>query len=252
MISIVREVIRDLFLRLGYKISRTDPGFPPDFDDATVSLIQSVRPFTGTTKERVFALLESVEYIVKHNIPGDIVECGVGRGGSMMAVAQTLKNIGASRKIYLFDTFEGMTEPTDVDKDFRGKSASEIFRKEYKNTDNNWCLSSLDEVKRNLWDTGYDKNQIVFVKGKVEDTIPAYAPDQISLLRLDTDWYESTYHELVHLYSRLSVGGVLIIDDYGHWEGAKKAVDQFIDENQLKVLLNRIDYTGRICVKIEA
>ena len=74
------------------------------------------------------------------------------------------------------------------------------------------------------------------------------APEQISLLRLDTDWYESTKHELVHLSPKLSVG-VLIVDDYGHWEGARRAVDEYIDELQLRILLCRIDYTGRVAVK---
>lgn len=95
------------------------------------------------------------------------------------------------------------------------------------------------------------RSNCFFVKGKVEDTVPEKAPDRISLLRLDTDWYESTYHGLLHLYPRLSVGGVLIIDDYGHWAGAKKAVDQYLNENHLKLLLNRIDDTGRIGVKLE-
>jgi hypothetical protein len=100
--------------------------------------------------------------------------------------------------------------------------------------------------------TGYDARHIAYVKGKVEETLPQDAPDQIALLRLDTDWYESTYHELVHLYPRLAVGGVLIIDDYGHWQGARRAVDQYISENKLKLLLNRVDYTARICVKSHA
>jgi O-methyltransferase len=120
-----------------------------------------------------------------------------------------------------------------------------------KNTSFVWAYSPLDEVKQNLRDTGYQEDQVVFVKGKVEDTIPRDAPERISLLRLDTDWYESTYHELVHLYPRISVGGVLIIDDYGHWAGARQAMDQYIAENHAKLLLHRIDYTGRIAVKLE-
>jgi O-methyltransferase len=87
--------------------------------------------------------------------------------------------------------------------------------------------------------------------GKVEDTFPKDTPDKIAILRLDTDWYESTRHELIHLYPKLSIGGVLIIDDYGHWEGARKAVDEYINDNTLRILLNRIDYTGRIAVKMD-
>jgi hypothetical protein len=98
-------------------------------------------------------------------------------------------------------------------------------------------------------DTGYQEDKIIFVKGKVEETLPKDAPKEISILRLDTDWYESTYHELIHLYPRLSVGGVLIIDDYGHWEGARRAVDDYVKLQKPPLLLNRIDYSGRICVK---
>ncbi len=112
-----------------------------------------------------------------------------------------------------------------------------------------WAYSALEEVKHNLLSTGYPAERISFIKGKVEETIPLNAPPQIALLRLDTDWYESTYHELVHLFPRLSSGGILIIDDYGHWKGARKAVDKYFSENKLDLLLHRIDYSGRICVK---
>jgi hypothetical protein len=115
-----------------------------------------------------------------------------------------------------------------------------------------WAFSSLSEVKSNLDRTGYDPSHLNFVVGRVEDTIPAQAPERIALLRLDTDWYQSTYHELVHLFPRLSVGGVLIIDDYGHWAGARKAVDQYVEERQLRLLLNRVDYTARIGIKLDA
>jgi hypothetical protein len=97
--------------------------------------------------------------------------------------------------------------------------------------------------------TNYPQDKLNYVVGKVEDTIPETLPRKIALLRLDTDWYESTLHELNHLYPLLTEGGVLIIDDYGHWQGAKKAVDEYIEKNKLKILLNRIDYTGRIAIK---
>jgi len=111
------------------------------------------------------------------------------------------------------------------------------------------AYSPLDDVRRVMRDTGYRQDKVIFIKGKVEETLPSYAPKQVAILRLDTDWYESTYHELIHLYPRLSGGGVLIIDDYGHWEGARRAVDEYIHGQNLRLLLNRIDYSGRICVK---
>jgi hypothetical protein len=97
--------------------------------------------------------------------------------------------------------------------------------------------------------SGYDAARLRFVKGKVEDTVPAQAPARIAILRLDTDWYESTRHELEHLDPRLSPGGVLIIDDYGHWAGCRQAVDEYFASRKLHALLNRVDYTGRIAVK---
>ena len=82
----------------------------------------------------------------------------------------------------------------------------------------------------------------------VEETIPDGAPEQIALCRLDTDWYESTIHEMEHLYPRMTPGGVLLIDDYGHFMGCKRAVDEYIEKNQRALLLNRIDFTGRLIV----
>ena len=103
---------------------------------------------------------------------------------------------------------------------------------------------------KNLYATGYPKNNFVFIQGPVETTIPAPStPKKIALLRLDTDWYQSTYHELTYLYPRLVKGGVIIIDDYGHWPGARKACDKYFKVNNINILLNRIDYTGRIGIK---
>jgi hypothetical protein len=256
----MKKGIKAILRRLGYDLvphtfggsKAVTAGFPPDFDQATMALFRDVEPYTMTSRERVFALRRSVEYIVRHDIPGAFVECGVWKGGSAMAMAKTLIELGkADRMLYLFDTFEGMPPPTADDRNYRGEAAEELLKRPDANP---WLkgVSPLDEVKANLGATAYPPARAIFVKGRVEDTVPSKAPETIALLRLDTDWYESTYHELRHLYPRLSVGGVLIIDDYGHWEGARKAVDQFVDENRLKLLLCRIDYTGRIAVKVEA
>lgn len=223
--------------------------FPADFDTQTRDLYRAVQKYTMTSKERVFALRQSVEYLVRCQVPGDIVECGVWKGGSMMAVALTLKALGEKRRLHLFDTFEGMSEPSPVDQTFRGEAAGQLLANAPKETSAIWAYGGLAEVRQNLLGTGYDPELVTFVQGKVEDTLPQNAPQQIALLRLDTDWYESTRHELIHLYPRLSVGGVLIIDDYGHWQGARKAVDEYIREKSLRVLLHRIDYTGRSCIK---
>jgi O-methyltransferase len=229
------------------------PALPPDFDLTDMELFRAVAPFTMTGPERIFALRRATEYVVRHEIPGDIVECGVWRGGSMMTVALTLLRLRTQpRRLHLFDTFEGMPPPTEFDRSLYGESAASLLANSDPAQSHIWGVAGLDGVKAAMRSTGYAEENMVFVQGRVEKTLPDAAPAQIALLRLDTDWYESTYHELVCLYPRLSVGGVLIIDDYGHWQGARRAVDQYLEERRLKILLNRIDYTARLAIKLEA
>lgn len=223
-----------------------------DFDTDHHTIIKNVKNYTMTSRERLFSLIEATKYVVEKNIVGDIVECGVWRGGSMMTVIHTLQNLNhLSKFLYLYDTYEGMSDPTDVDYSKDGNAAIDLLKKKKKTKEDTlWAYATLEDVKENIYKLDYPKDRITFIKGKVEDTIPRSVPHAISLLRLDTDWYESTKHELVHLFPLLSSGGVIIIDDYGHWQGAKKAVDEYFEENKVKVLLNRIDYTGRIVVKL--
>ncbi|MGK7931025.1 MAG: TylF/MycF/NovP-related O-methyltransferase [Microcystaceae cyanobacterium] len=207
-----------------------------------------------TSRERIFALCQAIRYVSHNQIEGDIVECGVWRGGSMMAAIETLLSIhDKGRHLYLFDTFEGMSEPTENDFSFYGDNAQTLLTKNEKNEENyTWCYAALESVQQNLSQLNYDSNKIHFIKGKVEDTLPKHSPEKIALLRLDTDWYESTRHELIHLFPRLSVGGVIIIDDYGYWKGARKAVDEYFKENNIPILLHRIDHTGRIGIVLNS
>lgn len=167
-----------------------------------------------------------------------------------MAAALTLMHCGdQDRNLYLYDTFEGMTPPTEEDIDYKGVSANEIIKQTGEHQkDFRWNYVPIEEVKKNVTSTGYCPDKIHFVKGKVEDTLHEYKPAAIAILRLDTDWYESTRHELNTLFPLIAKGGVLIIDDYGHFLGARKAADEYFRENNVKILLNRIDYTGRIGV----
>jgi len=219
-------------------------GFPPDFESSDIEIIRAVEPYTMTSTERIYALVHAVRHVVRNRIAGDMVECGVWKGGSVMAMALTLLQLGArDRSLYLFDTFAGMTAPSEVDVDYQGRQAHVIL-------DAVRCEASQQEVEKAVFSTGYDPEQIHFVPGRVEETIPDHAPASIALLRLDTDWYESTQHELQHLFPRLARGGVIIIDDYGHWRGARQAVDEYIAQHQIPLFLHRIDYTGRIGVKL--
>lgn len=210
-----------------------------------------VKPYTEVSLERGFALYKSVEYIIKNNIKGDFVECGVANGGCAMIIAFTLKKLSIDgRKIYLYDTYEGMAEPSEFDKT-EGNTIN--VQEKWKNNvssegGNNWMRFTLETVKENMQKTGFSESQIVYVKGMVEDTVPQTIPSEISLLRLDTDFYESTKHELEHLYPLLSKGGVLLLDDYGSWLGAKKAVDEYFINKPM--LLNRVDRDGRVGIKM--
>jgi hypothetical protein len=240
--------------RLGYTVLRNErmdelePVTDIYGDDDFRSIYAASNPYTMTSASRMYALYKAVEHVGRQRIPGAIVECGVWRGGSSMLVALGLIKLGvADRTLYLYDTFEGMTDPTDHDVDRFQHSAKSLLDRASKH-ELIWAYAALDDVRSNLVSTGYPLDKLEFVKGKVEETIPTTAPEHIAV-RLDTDWYESTYHELVHLYPRLISGSVLILDDYGHWAGARKAVDQYFSEHGISMLLNRIDYTGRIGIK---
>lgn len=220
----------------------------PDATPQQRDLIASVESLTMTSPERILALCHAIEHIVAHNIQGDIVECGVWRGGSMVATARTLIGLDdVDRDLWLYDTFEGMSEPSTKDVDFLGQDAAGLLADQNRDDEKSiWCFSPLEQVKDSMASTGYPEDRLHFVRGKVEDTLPTTQPNSIALLRLDTDWYESTRCELEHLFPKIVDGGVLIIDDYGHWEGCRRAVDEYMTANQVQIFLQRIDYTGRM------
>jgi O-methyltransferase len=234
-------------------VALEQPVFPPDMRHPEFEeLYWLCKPYTMTSVERLFALYSAVKYVLDNNIGGDFVECGVWKGGSAMMMAGLLKKRGiTARKLILYDTYEGMPAPTDEDKDSSGEQAIRLMEQQQKeDAASVWCYSPFEEVRENLQKTGWPEENIIMIKGKVEDTIPAHLPtNKIALLRLDTDWYESTRHELKHLYPLLVEKGVLLIDDYGHWQGCRKAVDEYIGQHKLPILLNRIDETGRLAIK---
>jgi hypothetical protein len=247
--SASRRLGRSLLKRVRRERVRASP---PDIEPEFWPLHDACREETMTSTERLYALYKAVEYVVGSEIPGDFVECGVWRGGSVMMMALALQHFrGVGRRLCCFDTFEGMPPPDaqDVRAD-TGTAAAEILAAADKRAKRSiWAVASLDVVRRNLASTGYPPELVSYCAGKVEDTLPASAPAAIALLRLDTDWYASTKHELVHLYPRLATGGVLIIDDYGFWRGARQATDEYFQETGVKILLNRVDATGRIGIK---
>jgi O-methyltransferase len=214
------------------------------------SFLARCEPYTMTSRERMYAMFQATRHLVEADVPGDIVECGVWRGGSAMMSALTLLSLGdRDRKLWLYDTFEGMPEPGAPDVGLRGEDAHAEWKRNQRGDINEWCFAPLDEVRANMVATGLPPERLELVQGKVEDTIPGHTPGNISLLRLDTDWYESTYHELVHLFPLLSPGGVVILDDYGQWAGVRDAVDRYLDEQGTHLLLSRVDYAGRMAIK---
>jgi len=248
----LKDIIQRSMRGLGYQIKPLDTRpdcFPanmnPDFRD----IYLTCEPYSMTSIECMYAVYQSVHYIVQSNLPGALVECGVWRGGSAMVMALTLAQLGITdRKIYLYDTYEGMAKPTSKDQRLSGdEDTMGKWQRMQREGFVDWCYSSLEEVRNNLAITGYPTDNLLFIQGKVEDTIPDHAPDQIALLRLDTDWYNSTKHELLHLYPLLQRQGVLLVDDYGHWAGQKQAVDEYFANRPL--LMNRIDSSSISAIK---
>ena len=209
-----------------------------------LALLKRCRPYTMTPPEVTLNAIRAAQYVAEFNIPGAVVECGVWRGGVSMAMASRLIMGGQVKDLYLYDTFDGMSEPTENDVAPSGQKAEVLLKNLAKDEQNHiWAFAPLDKVRSNVESVGYPTDKIKFVKGKVEDTIPETIPEKIALLRLDTDWYESTKHELLHLYPLLVSGGVLILDDYGYWAGARKAVDEFFETLKAKPELH-IVYDG--------
>jgi len=219
-----------------------------DMEPEFLELYELCRAETMTSIERMYALWSATRHVLDNDVRGDLVECGVWRGGSVMLMALTLLRRGdTSRTLWLYDTFTGMTPPADEDvQTMSGRPARDLLREDDEAGPFRG-IAPRQVVETNLARTAYPN--VRFVEGDVATTIPATAPPHIALLRLDTDWYSSTRHELEQLYPRVTSGGVLIVDDYGYWSGARKATDEYFAKAGARPLLHRIDYTGRICVK---
>jgi len=246
MKKMFRKIVRRLF-------GRSKCIFPVEASQEEIQSIELCKKFSMTSYERMYATLSATKYVIHNQIQGDFVECGVWRGGNSILMAMTLSQMDIKdRKIFLFDTFEGMTEPSKHDKDDSGLPASRLLEKADKgNGENIWCIASIEDVKKNFDCSGYPEEMVQLVKGDVGITLKdeRNLPKEIAVLRLDTDWYESTKIELEILFPRLVKGGVCLIDDYGHWQGARKAVDEYLQKNEIYPLMHVTDYTGRVFIK---
>ncbi|WP_186456947.1 TylF/MycF/NovP-related O-methyltransferase [Sphingomonas suaedae] len=222
----------------------------PELTDADQAIIERVRPFTLTSPEKLWSLIQSVRYVSARQIPGDFVELGVWRGGSSMAAALALKEIGDHRRMWLYDTYEGMSEPTELDRKTRSGAppAMEKWQQTRIGDGSDWCRAGIDDVTANMTSTGYP-GEIRYVVGKAEETLEREVPETISVLRIDTDWHAPTKAAMDILYDRLSPGGILILDDYGSWEGARVAVDDYF-RGKAPMLMHRLDRGGRLIMKV--
>ena len=234
------------------KLSAATKLFPIEmahFDRDVFDYVRNNRLSTSS-EERLFATIMACQHVVQTAIEGDFVECGVWRGGNSIIAANVFKRMAPERAVWLFDTFAGMTAPTEVDINFRGESAEAKFRQNQREDHNEWCYSPLEEVKGNFEKVGLLGTNLRFIQGDVSKTLATgnHLPEKISVLRLDTDWYESTKIELEVLFPRLSKGGILILDDYGHWGGSRKAVDEYFKTN-VRPFFQYIDHTARAGVK---
>ncbi|OGC89733.1 MAG: hypothetical protein A2W25_13345 [candidate division Zixibacteria bacterium RBG_16_53_22] len=255
MQGIIKKLARKGIRLLGYDVRRVQ-GRPPEMSEEEGQLIEDVieRELTMVSRERLGSTLLAAKFAVTANIQGAFVECGVWRGGNSILASRIFQmNSQLNRGVYLYDTFAGMTQPKDEDYQLRdGIQAKVQFEQKQVGETSLWSCASVEEVRQNFYSFGLDVNDAIrFIKGDVQSTLKdeSNLPAKIAVLRLDTDWYESTMCELEVLFPRLSQGGILIIDDYGDWAGAKQAVDEYFSRTTRKMFLQPIDYTGRIGVK---
>ena len=250
--------MRAVLRRAGYDMVRRDQTTIlhriPEMSPQDLGIWERVKPMTMTSAERIWSCIQAARYVSKRGMDGAFVECGVWRGGSSMAAALTfLANDASHRDMWLFDTYEGMNRPDDRD---RKNGETELAAIKWEETktgteSSDWCMADLADVRANMESTGYPMDKVRFIKGPVEETLAdaANVPDRIAMLRLDTDWYESTRVELDTLFDKVIPGGIVILDDYGEWAGAKQATDEYFDRTGQTYLLNRIDRTGRLLIK---
>jgi len=252
-----KKPLQRLLALFGYRATKltanelTPPTYPIEFDDADKAIFDYVlsNKLTMVSREQLISTLLASKHVCNAGVEGDFVECGVWRGGNSIIAADVFNRMTTNKEVYLFDTFAGMTEPTEADKpNFKGYSTRDRFLADQRGTHNEWCYASLEEVMGHF-QTRDLVHKAKFIKGDVLRTLDdADIPQKISILRLDTDWYQSTKKELEVLWPRLQDGGILMIDDYDYWSGVKTAVDEFF-AHSVKPYLHYMDKAGRIAIK---
>ena len=230
-----KGLIRFLYLVRGFLLYR----FPNAEKWRMVRKIHDIMPYTLVGIGGLEATYRAAKDLDRRCLEGDFIELGVARGGCAALMGRTIFDVDeapqVARKLWLFDSYEGLPDPTEEDFDTsRGSGTGEHVRPLPKGS----CLGTLDEVKKlMLVERGFPQEKIEFVKGWFQDTVPAQRDriGKVALLRIDGDWYESTKVCLEGLFDQVVPGGVIIIDDYQSCYGCERAVDEFIGTNQLEV-----------------
>ena len=240
-----RRVMRPSYIKVGDLGGQVEP--------EAQTILDQVAGRTITVPLQQYTTWSAVRYLVQNHVEGAMVECGTWRGGQAMIVALTLMQLGdTTRDLYLFDTFEGMPAPSDRDTRYDGEMNADVMLQlsvgDRTSSENAWCVADQRDVLAGMASTNYPAARVHLVPGLVEDTIPSEAPSTIALLRLDTDWYESTRHELEHLWDCVVPNGVVIIDDYDWWNGSRDAVDEFFAARGVYPMLFRPGL-GRALIK---
>lgn len=256
--KIIYKITKSILKKFNFKIIKIEKQnlsyLYPEYSKKELKIITNAKLYTMTSYQNLNFLIRSFQHVINNNLEGDFVECGVWQGGNVILLKNLMTEYKIMRKqIYAYDTFEGMTKPTAIDKDIRFKQekASDLMKKNLKslNTHNIHCYYPIDKVRKNILNNCKDIKNIKLIKGDVLKTllVKDNIPNKISILRLDTDWYKSTKIELEILFPKLVKNGVLIIDDYGDFLGCKKAVDEYFKNKKFNIF--KIDSGARMLIK---
>jgi hypothetical protein len=245
--SLLGRAARSAARRLGFEIRRLPRGPQPITDPRDARFLAMWDRMTKISgfDLRHYTTYCAVRYLTEQRIGGDFVECGVYRGTQVLTMAHALAEFGASdRDIYLYDTFAGMTQPTpedfiDADRPDESYRANLTKWEEGRQPDgsNTYKFASIEEVRANVFTAPYPRERFHFVVGDVLETVRRDSHKRIAFLRLDTDWYASTKHEFECLYDSVVPGGVVVIDDYGRWQGSRQATDEFFAARPMPMLI---------------